>query len=482
MSSRYRAKKGPVDPYLYKKSPLDIWELIFLPFIDKIVTESNLYASQKNVSLDTTPEEVRAYLGIVIFMGYHSLPSIRSYWSSDPNFFCERVAKVMTVKRFLKLTRFLHLNDNLQMPLRNSEHFDKLYKIRPLINHLKQVYSDLYTPSKQLAIDESMVAFTGRSTMKQFMPLKPIKRGFKVWALADSSNGYLINFDVYTGKKSSNQTEFGLGENVVLDLTQNLKHKSCCLYFDNFFTSIPLIDKLHKNDLFACGTFRVNKKMYPKDIMKKDKDFKMGDTDFAQSDDVSISRWKDRGKKPVTVVSNMHNASATEIVLRTNSRGQRTPILCPSSIADYNRYMGAVDRFDQYMSAYSVSQKSRRWWVKLFYYMLDTTIVNSFLLYKESCNAMKKKYMSHLDFRSKLTDQLISDFSSRQRRPTISPMSNKRKNSTGSVQISGKHLAIKISTYRRCVSCSKSKEKRSNMACDTCDKVLCKDCFAKYHE
>jgi len=180
---------------------LDVWGLIFVSFIDKIVTESNLYASQKNVPLDTTPEEVRTYLGIVIFMGYHSLPSIRSYWSNDPNLFCERVAKVMTVKRFLKLTRFLHLNDNLQMPPRNTEHFDKLYKVRPLISHLKQVYLDLYTPSKQLAIDESMVAFTGRSTMKQFMPLKPIKRGFTVWAMADSSNGYLINFDVYWEQK-----------------------------------------------------------------------------------------------------------------------------------------------------------------------------------------------------------------------------------------------------------------------------------------
>jgi len=209
LNSRYRAKKGPVDPYLYKKSPLDVWGLIFVPFIDEIVTESNLYASQKNVPLDTTPE-VRAYLGIVIFMCYHSLPSIRSYWSNDPNLFCERVAKVMTVKRFLKLTRFLHLNDNLQMPPRNTEHFDKLYKVRPLISQLKQVYLDFYTPSTQLAIDESMVAFTGRSTMKQFMPLKPIKRGFKVWAMADSSNGYLINFDVYTGEKSSNQTDSAL--------------------------------------------------------------------------------------------------------------------------------------------------------------------------------------------------------------------------------------------------------------------------------
>lgn len=46
-----------------------------------------------------------------------------------------------------------------------------------------------------------MVAFTGRSTMKQYMPLKPIKRGFKVWAMTDSATGYLLSFDVYTGKK-----------------------------------------------------------------------------------------------------------------------------------------------------------------------------------------------------------------------------------------------------------------------------------------
>lgn len=47
-----------------------------------------------------------------------------------------------------------------------------------------------------------MVAFKGRSTMKQYMPKKPIKRGFKIWAFADSASGILLNFDVYTGKKT----------------------------------------------------------------------------------------------------------------------------------------------------------------------------------------------------------------------------------------------------------------------------------------
>ncbi|KAL4152634.1 hypothetical protein QTP88_000467 [Uroleucon formosanum] len=165
--------------------------------------------------------------------------------------------------------------------------------------------------------------------MKQYMPMKPIKRGFKVWALADSASGYLINFEIYTGKNSNNLTEFGLGENVVLNLSQYLEMKFHCIYFDNFFTSLPLAEKLLNNDIFSCGTFRINKKYYPKDLMKKDSLYKPGDIEFAQCDDISICRWKDRGSKPVTVISSMHDASHTEIVHRKNSRD--TEVHCDAS-------------------------------------------------------------------------------------------------------------------------------------------------------
>jgi len=78
----------------------------------------------------------------------------------------------MPLKRFLKLLRYIHLNDNQKMLPRSSESFDKLFKIRPLIDHLNNIYKILYNPSQNLSVDESMVAFTGRSTMKQYMPLK----------------------------------------------------------------------------------------------------------------------------------------------------------------------------------------------------------------------------------------------------------------------------------------------------------------------
>jgi len=46
-----------------------------------------------------------------------------------------------------------------------------------------------------------MIACKGRTTLKQYMPLKPIKRGIKVLAAACSKTGYLLNFDIYQGKQ-----------------------------------------------------------------------------------------------------------------------------------------------------------------------------------------------------------------------------------------------------------------------------------------
>ena len=57
--------------------------------------------------------------------------------------------------------------------------------------------------------------------MKQYMPKKPTKRGFKVWVRADSSNGYVCQFQCYTGKEG-NTTEVGLGGNVVSTLNREL--------------------------------------------------------------------------------------------------------------------------------------------------------------------------------------------------------------------------------------------------------------------
>ena len=62
-------------------------------------------------------------------------------------------------------------------------------------------FTNLYNHSRDVSIDEAMIHFKDRSTLKQYMPMKPIKRGLKVWTLADGTTGYITQFEVYTGKK-----------------------------------------------------------------------------------------------------------------------------------------------------------------------------------------------------------------------------------------------------------------------------------------
>jgi hypothetical protein len=85
------------------------------------------------------------------------------------------------------------------MPGRADQGYDKLYKVRPLLEKIRHNSKACYQPHQQLAVDEAMILFKGRSVMKQYMPLKPIKRGYKMWCLCDSTNGYLYNMALYTG-------------------------------------------------------------------------------------------------------------------------------------------------------------------------------------------------------------------------------------------------------------------------------------------
>jgi hypothetical protein len=106
----------------------------------KIVEESNLYAQKLHNNADITGitlPELKAFFGILLFMGIHPLPSMKVYRSEDENFHIERIARIMTLKRFLFILRHLHLNDNTKMPNRRTNGYDKLYKLRSLIDHIK---------------------------------------------------------------------------------------------------------------------------------------------------------------------------------------------------------------------------------------------------------------------------------------------------------------------------------------------------------
>ena len=94
-------------------------------------------------------------------------------------------------------------------------------------------------------MDEAVIKFQGRSSLKQYVPMKLIKQGIKVWVLADSHTGFFSKFEVYSGKGSSPKKI--LGARVVKTLTELLRGKYHHVYIDNFFISEALIIDLERN-------------------------------------------------------------------------------------------------------------------------------------------------------------------------------------------------------------------------------------------
>lgn len=88
-----------------------------------------------------------------------------------------------------------------------------------------------------------MIPYFGRHSAKQFMRGKPIRFGFKIWCL-NTRLGYLVQCDPYQGKGSYVDPQLGLGGSVVRFLLSKLTKLNYCLYIDNYFTSLRLLDQL----------------------------------------------------------------------------------------------------------------------------------------------------------------------------------------------------------------------------------------------
>ena len=231
--------------------PKDIFSHFLTDSICEVIgTQSNLYAQQvmgeekyavwEKISI----EELRAYFGLRILMGIVKLPAMVMYWSKDPALNQPEVTSRISRNRFQDLTRYLHFADNTTLPLRGEQGHDRLGKVQPIMDALLGRILANYSPNRDQAVDEAMIPFQGRSSLKQYLPAKPVKRGIKVWCRADSHNGYMCEFQVYTGRQQSGGREVNIGGRVVLDLARRLEGKNYHLYFDNFFTSVTLLSNL----------------------------------------------------------------------------------------------------------------------------------------------------------------------------------------------------------------------------------------------
>jgi len=333
-----------------------------------------------------TYEEFNAFTAITMIMSFVVLPEIRHYWSKLYNW-----SSLKCVTDLMCKNRYLDILGNFSITSRRK-HGNKLFKVQPMIDHLKTKFKDCCHYSEHLSIDESMIKFKGISSMKQYLPMKPIKRGFKCWVMCDSKNGYVFDVDIYKGREKGAVPTTSLGERVVLKLISGLEKNYHSIYFDNFFMSIDLVGKITRLNQYCCGTIRSNRRGLPPNL-PKDKSMKKGDQFIRYKKNILFIKWMDN--RSVHVISNYLNIT-NNTVERRDKQGKKIKTNCPGLISDYNQYMGGVNHMDQLISMYQRDRKSKRYWLRIYFYLFEMCLLNAFVLF----NKDHEDKMVLLDFRN----------------------------------------------------------------------------------
>ncbi len=154
-------------------------------------------------------------------MGIVKINDYKHYWSTHPGLQNKLISTTMKRNRFDLLNQHIACNDPAKDPelIRDKAHRlmakrkNPLHPLRPLWDKIRRRCLKNYRPNSELAINEAMIRYRGfkASVRKFFMPLKPIRAGFKIYALAESSTGYFLNFMIHAhGEQPAKMTDIAM--------------------------------------------------------------------------------------------------------------------------------------------------------------------------------------------------------------------------------------------------------------------------------
>lgn len=187
---------------------------------------------------------------------------------------------------------------------------------------------------------------------------------------------------------------------------------------------------------------------------------------------------------------------------RTSKKGEdyeKAEVQCPEVCEHYNKFKDAVDQFDKHClrENYSIekSQVSKRWWMKLYWGLIDSVMVNAYILWEMVHGKTKRK-----DFMEKLMDGMLSYRDPRtyigvftRNTPEKAPAANRGSGAhcpermLGNTRLVCHVCAANLVTERKAMAeaghtTEYSKPRRTQYKCNQCQIPLCMNCFPRYHQ
>ena len=178
------------------------------------------------------------FLALTIQMEHGLRDKLTDYWATVGQLYTPFYSTVMKQDRYLHFLRYLRFTDNRNEPNRTDQNFDRLWKVQDRFEIVNATFSEFYSPSENLAIDEVIVSFKGRVIFKPYIPKQHKRFGIKIFKLCDSTV-YMYDMKVYMGKDRQRMAQHMTATHATLTaLTRKIEGRGHTLYMDNFF--LPL--------------------------------------------------------------------------------------------------------------------------------------------------------------------------------------------------------------------------------------------------
>ena len=142
-----------------------------------------------------------------------------------------------------------------------------------------------------------------------------------------------------------------------------------------------------------------------------------GESKTYQRSNLTVSVWQDNW--PVVAIATNADPTTTGNVLRKNKDGSKESYPCPTSIVQYNKYMGGIDHNNQLRGYYHVRPKCLKYYKYIFWFLFDPAITNSYILYRLHTDLQMDSLKSFL------AKELIYNYSSIISHPSALPPSRR---------------------------------------------------------
>eukprot|EP00066_Takifugu_rubripes_P024883 XP_011614149.1 PREDICTED: piggyBac transposable element-derived protein 4-like [Takifugu rubripes] len=266
---------------------------------------------------------------------------------------------------------------------------------------------------------------------------------------------------------------------------------------DSFFTSVPLLQRLLRNGIYACGPTQPGRKGYP-EVLRPRNIGKLSQGEFYQCQRGNLVATVTRDLKVVSCLSTNSapgivgispdqregEAHGDEESDSMESSGASYGMPRPLPLLLYQENMRGVDLCDQLRECYQVGRPCKKWWRYFLWFYVNLCIVNAYIIQRESRGGtppagFNGKQFTQRHFRVRLAQQLIGDYQGARGMERAA-----RKRHADSPVEYGHRLERMSERSRRCRNCTnKGLRHESVFGCKICNVHLCRGgCFSEFHK